>query len=139
VSGGASEVSRGIFGTGSNVLVPQASTTVTIQEPPKAPVDPHVAETSITLKEPSSAGHTQLLDAGDARVADDAVSLSTPAPSSAPSAFPLAISPAAISAILTATKKPEKKSEWSFSNPWVTYGIVFAVVFSVLIFAFRRT
>jgi small neutral amino acid transporter SnatA (MarC family) len=112
---------------------------VTIQEPPKAPVDPLVAETTIALKEPSTAGHTQLLDEGDARVAGDAVSLSTPEPSGAPSTFPLAISPATISAILTATRKPKQESEWTLRNPWVTYGIVFSVVFSVLVFAFRKT
>jgi hypothetical protein len=143
VHGGATEVSRGIFGTGSNVLVPQASSTATIVEPPKAPVDPSVAQTSIQLKEVSTGGSTQLLDAGDGRVAGDVVSLSTPEPSPAPSSEPATLSPYLVSAFLAAAASKESQKsaadEWSFKNPWVRYGTIFVFLFLILVYVFKRT
>lgn len=136
-SQGATEANRGIFGTGSNVLVPQGNSTVTIAEPPKAPVDPGVYQTQIELKEPSGAGHTQLLDAGDGRVAGDVPGFTTPAPTAAPGGRSL--DPAILATLLAATRAPKQpSSDWSFKNPWITYGLAFAIIFPTLIWAFRK-
>lgn len=59
VHGGASEVARGIFGRGSNVLVPRASQTVAIRDLPRPPIDSGVPDYAV-MKLPSESGTTQL-------------------------------------------------------------------------------
>lgn len=130
--GGATEVSRGLFGKGSNVLVPRASSTVTIQQPPKPPVDSGAPPVPLVIKEPSGAGSSQLLDAGDGRVAGDAVALTGALPSAvatqAPVAFP----------VVMPSFAPTPPPSGGVTNPIVMYGLVFAALFAALMFAFKR-
>lgn len=133
VTGGASEVARGIFGTGSNVLVPEASTTARIAMPPKAPTDSGVPN-YVVIKEPSGAGASQLLQM-DAPA--DAPQLSTQQPQGGPGASAPPVDPAAFAALLAAAT-PNPKTQWSASNPYVIYPFVAAAIFVVLMLLFRN-
>jgi hypothetical protein len=132
VHGGASEVSRGIFGQGSNVLIPEASSTARVAMPKDAPTDSSVT-TYHVVKEPSGGGESQILQMD---TPPDAPQLSTSGPSEFPVASRPPIDPAVLASLIAAST-PNPKTQWSMSNPWVVYPIMAAFIFIALMLLFR--
>ena len=138
--GGATEVGRGMFGTGnSNVLVPAASQTATIAMPPAPPVDVGVPN-YVLLKQPSGVGSSSLMAVGEmasgAPVLD--VVTSTPSPSPSPSA-----DAALLAAALVQQQQQQQQQQgptWTgyLTNPWHMFSIAFALVFALALIAFRH-
>lgn len=135
--GGASEVGRGIFGSGSNVLVPNASETANIAIAPKAPIDVGVPN-YVLLQQPSGAGSSELLAVGNRPMDMPGLDVFTAQPSLSPED--------AARVILTASATSQSASQQStldvwkayFTQPWNVFAIAFTVVFLLAFFTFKR-
>ena len=135
--GGASEVNRGIFGSGSNLLVPNASETAKIAIPAKPPVDVGVPN-YVVLQEPSGAGSSELLAVGTRPLDAPGIDASTPQPSLTPEdAAKLLLLAASTTPPAPA---PSATDAWAnyFKQPWHVFAMAFALVFALAVFVFKR-
>lgn len=136
--GGATEVGRGIFGSGSNVLVPNASETAKIAIPAKPPVDVGVPN-YVVLQQPSGAGSSELMAVGNKPL--DVPGLDSPSP-------PTSMSPEDAAKILllagAVSRAPvyaeAASSAWGayLKEPWHVFAVVFTAVFALALFVFKR-
>lgn len=135
--GGASEVNRGIFGSGSNVLVPNASETANVAIPAKPPVDVGVPN-YVVLQQPSGAGSSELMAVGNRPMDAPGLDVATSQPSMSPE------DAAKILLLAASTQAPASAQSTSgawanyFKQPWHVFAMAFALVFATALFVFKR-
>ena len=136
--GGASEVNRGIFGSGSNLLVPNASETAKIAIPAKPPVDVGVPN-YVVLQQPSGAGSSELMAVGNRPLDAPGLDVSTPQPSLTPEDAAKLLLLAA-STPVPSLPPPSAADAWAnyFKRPWHVFVMAFSLVFALALFVFKR-